>query len=70
MNEELLTLLIGQQRTDPIASQLADHSLARFNDNSSQVVNASQQAFVQQQGAQFAQLLSLTAELTQKGIKP
>ena len=49
---------------DPLAGMQYGHSSARFNDTSSQTVLAQQQAFVAQQGAQFAHLLSLTTDLT------
>lgn len=49
---------------DPLAVMQMQHSLARFNDTSSQTVAAAQQNFVQQQAAHWAHMLAIQADLT------
>ena len=49
---------------DPMAVLQMQHSLARFNDTSSQTAALAQQGFVQQQQAHWAHLLAIQADLT------
>ena len=66
MKESTLKMLLDhcghQDKCDPVCDQYR-HSLARFNDTSSQTVASSQQAFAQAMSVHSAHLLRLQADI-------
>ena len=66
MKESTLKMLLdhcgNKKECDPVCDQYR-HSLARFNDTSSQTVASSQQAFAQAMSVHSAHLLRLQADI-------